>query len=347
MIVLTEVDRWPIKGREGLGFVCEGISNEQREGLLGKLVFLSGKIRKVTGVETSTLRRGCIGIIAREIPLITFSRLGNHGRLGNQLFQIASTIGIAHILGETPAFPPWDYFPYFKLPEAFFTSYAKGEMTEAYETNPALHIVDPRARDYLQDFSLFEGCAGNVWNWLQPSGLAVEYISSLPQYEAYVDLRNQGKPILSVHVRRGDNAHDPGTPDKWRYHPLRPTSYYTEEIEKLRATHSVMVFSDDPAWCRWNIDGDLFWQSSQPRKKEHEKGYKEDAFDDWVDLFMMSFCDRHIISNSTYSWWGAYLSEDPAPIYPYPFFGSSLDYIDASLMFPDFWVRHDHGQLYS
>src|SRR5512146_3125510 len=47
---------------------------------------------------------------------ISFSRLGSHGRLGNQLFQIASTIGIAERAGAEAVFPEWEYESYFLSP---------------------------------------------------------------------------------------------------------------------------------------------------------------------------------------------------------------------------------------
>ena len=45
---------------------------------------------------------------------ISFSQLGKNGRLGNQLFQIHSTLGIAERLGATAAFPAWEYEKYFE-----------------------------------------------------------------------------------------------------------------------------------------------------------------------------------------------------------------------------------------
>ena len=46
--------------------------------------------------------------------MVTYSQLGNKGRLGNQLFQIASTIGIATENGRPFAFPDWEYNKYFE-----------------------------------------------------------------------------------------------------------------------------------------------------------------------------------------------------------------------------------------
>src|SRR6266498_2453805 len=46
----------------------------------------------------------------------SFSQLSKHGRLGNQLFQVAATLGMAEKYGATAAFPPWKYEQYFETP---------------------------------------------------------------------------------------------------------------------------------------------------------------------------------------------------------------------------------------
>lgn len=273
--------------------------------------------------------------------MITCSRLGMHGRLGNQLWQIASTAGVAQTMGQSVGFFGWDYRAYFNVPDEFFPQdIMSRHPTQAMDSLLVSHI-DVRARDYLQDYGLWKTIAPQVWSWFQPSPLALDKLKS---YEWFFELPN---PILSVHVRRGDNANSPNNS-----HPLRPTSYYIEAIEGLKGEfESIVFFSDDPEWCRttfggYTVEYDTAFFVGTPRPKEHEHAYHTAPILDWIDLQMMSRCDRHIISNSTYSWWGAFLSHDESPVYPWPFFGSDLDYIDTSLMFPDAWIRHDHGQQY-
>lgn len=276
--------------------------------------------------------------------MITYTGLGRHGRLGNQLWQVASTLGVAQTLGQSAGFFQWDYRHYFRIPDEFFPEdMMRHQITQSYLTSLLDHM-DPRARDYLQDYNLWKAIAPQIWSWLQPSEYALERIRDRDDFEEFAELP---RPILSVHVRRGDNANAPNN-----CHPLRPWSYYTEAIESLRGEfESIVVFSDEPEWCRtefagYEVEYPVAFFVGTPRAKEHEEAYRLAPVLDWIDLQMMSFCDRHIISNSTYSWWGAFLSHDPAPLYPKPFFGSDLDYIDTSLMFPDNWVGIDHGQIY-
>lgn len=271
--------------------------------------------------------------MARNV--VTFPLLGQSGRLGNQLWQIASTIGIARATNREPRFPDWSYRPWFSMPDAWFGSCRGG--LEAVDL--ATHL-DSRCRDYLQDYSLWRAVAGEVITVFAPSPLAVAVLDGYSEFNALP------RPRLSVHVRRGDNVpgQDAGTPDKHNYHPLRPMSYY-DAAYKIAAGDgfaSIAVFSDDPDWCRLNMAGDYFHEGVA-RPKEHEPGYKTAPVLDWIDLFLMARCDRHIIGNSTYAWWGAWLAGDERTVYPAPWFGPKLRYIDASLMFPDTWRRLAHA----
>lgn len=271
--------------------------------------------------------------------MITCGRLGNLGRLGNQLWQIASTAGIAQQVGQSAGFHQWDYRPFFNLPDEFFPSdYFSRELHQAKDS-PLVGHMAPLSREYLQDYHLWEAIAPEVWKWFQPSKTAKAF---LRQQIEFIQLP---RPIVSVHVRLGDNLRSPNN-----CHPCRPISYYHEALDRLSPwAESVVIFSDDIPWCREAFKGrdiDLFFEGGAPRKKEHEKGYRTDPFSDWIDLCAMTMCDLHIISNSTYAWWGAYLSTDAHPIYPIPFFGSELDWVDTSLMFPPNWTPIDHGQVY-
>ena len=58
------------------------------------------------------------------------------------------------------------------------------------------------------------------------------------------------------------------------------------------------VFSDDPEWCRANLPLDETAVFVDWNKKA----------DSWQDMMLMSRCRHHIICNSTFSWWGAWLN---------------------------------------
>ncbi len=85
--------------------------------------------------------------------------------------------------------------------------------------------------------------------------------------------------------------------------------------------------SDDPAWCK---EQDLF---------ASDRFCVLDSGSSYVDLCLMSMCSDFIIANSTFSWWGAWLSDnkDKVVIYPSKWFGpNNADKLTKDL-FPEEW----------
>lgn len=261
--------------------------------------------------------------------MITYPNLGQCGRLGNQLFQVASTMGLAFDRNELPCFPKWDYERYFNVPAHYFTNEVRGESTPATDLVP--HMSE-QGKPYLQDFNLFAKIEDVVRGYFQPSTMAAKVLKD----QAWID--ELPKPLTSVHVRRGDNVTHPQG-----YHPLRSNDYYRAAMEFMPKDGSVVVFSDDYDWCRQNMEQILersctFFQGT-PRAREYDQRvqYEMGPVLDWIDVCLMAKCDSHILSNSTYAWWGAFLSQDKSPIYPAHWFGRLLTHLDASLMFPPNW----------
>ena len=259
-------------------------------------------------------------------PFLTYPMLERAGRLGNQLWEIAGTIGLARRHGYEPLFPPdWSYRPFFSLPSEMF---GKEEGTPA--SSLATHMgLDER--QYLQDWNLFSDVEAEVKRVFDPSG---EALASLDQQWEFNKLP---RPVLSVHVRRGDNVFDPYVRDKHLYMPMAPVGYYLEAIADLRPeASSVACFSDDIEWCRENIPAD-YYHEGIGRPKDGFPEYWSARILDWIDLFLMTQCQFHVLSRSSYAWWGAWLSGDPSPNWSSPWYGPALAHIDTSLMFPPGW----------
>lgn len=103
---------------------------------------------------------------------------------------------------------------------------------------------------------------------------------------------------VSLHVRRGDYVSDPKTTAT---NGVCPQAYYEAAIkyiaERVEAPH-FFVFSDDTEWVRANL------RSQYPcRYVDHNRGA-----DSYNDMRLMSLCRHHIIANSSFSWWGAWLN---------------------------------------
>lgn len=268
--------------------------------------------------------------------MITYPNLSRSGRLGNQLWQVAATIGIGASRGETVNFPRWDYQPFFSLPDELF----HGEPgTDAID---CVGYLDERARPYLQDFRLFEKIEPLIRRYLRPSQKALDILGAHDWY------RQLARPRTVLHIRRGDNVTHP-----LGYHPLRSVAYYKRALAELPDTATVVVFSDDIPWCQLTLPQALgrelrYFSSGVPRPREYvdRQRYESSPVLDWVDLLLMAEAEHHVISNSTYAWWGAYLSADPSPIYPSHWFGQIVaSYTNAALMFPPQWRQvHDETQ---
>lgn len=107
---------------------------------------------------------------------------------------------------------------------------------------------------------------------------------------------------LSIHIRRGDFLSDLSAN---KVHGICDISYFDRAIDYLTSNNvinpltKVFVFSDDIEWCKQNA------------KFNFETIYINDDFNKpELDMWLMSKCNNHIISNSTFSWWGAWLNSD-------------------------------------
>ncbi|QBF33762.1 alpha-1,2-fucosyltransferase [Thalassococcus sp. S3] len=104
---------------------------------------------------------------------------------------------------------------------------------------------------------------------------------------------------VSLHVRRGDYLSTGA-------HGVCDQAYYTAAIDallpKIDGEPTIYVFSDDPAWARDNLTLPC------PRIVVDFNGPEAD----YEDMRLMSFCDHNIIANSSFSWWAAWLNDNPA-----------------------------------
>lgn len=208
--------------------------------------------------------------------MITYSRLGSNGRLGNQLWQIAGTIAIALDNNTQPMFPQWQYVDCFNVPREWFAGASGTESTDYLVTQPW--------RDYLQHYPLIEPHAELIRSIFKPRNEQdlAPFINAVNPEDA-----------AAVSVRRGDYA------ETWRGHGMLSRDYYLDNWPAGR----VLVFSDDPQWCSENLPGEVV------------------QFDEVTDLFLLSMCRELVIANSSFSWWGAFLSDAPVT-YPDPWFTS-------------------------
>jgi|SRR3989344_304300 len=133
---------------------------------------------------------------------------------------------------------------------------------------------------------------------------------------------------VSLHVRRADYVTNPAA--KAFHGTCSPEYYYGAAkiiIERVKNPH-FFVFSDDIGWVKKNLN------INQPVTYVSDSGLI-----DCEELTLMSRCSHHIIANSSFSWWGAWLNPRPNKIVIAPKKWLSDPKIDTSDLIPDGWIR--------
>jgi hypothetical protein len=125
-----------------------------------------------------------------------------------------------------------------------------------------------------------------------------------------------GENSISMHIRRTDYLTSNG------FHPVQNIKYYEDALSLLGDYEKILVFSDDIQWCRENL--------------KFERIEFIEGNEDVVDIWLMSLCRDNIIANSSFSWWGAWLNNNPNKkvIAPSNWFASQQTYI-----IPNNWIK--------
>jgi len=137
------------------------------------------------------------------------------------------------------------------------------------------------------------------------------------------------RAAVSVHVRRGDYANDPATN---AYHGTCEPEWYAQAqqmIEQQVPAPAYLVFSDDPDWARANLPSLANARFVEPSTDGRDE----------QDMHLMSLCHHHIIANSSFSWWGAWLNPRPDKVVigPRQWFRSGKH--DTRDLLPQDWIR--------
>lgn len=228
--------------------------------------------------------------------MIAFNDIGRHGRLGNQMFQYAALRGIAETHGYE-----------FCIPESNFKNtkneWEEHQLFEAFNLpnlkNKKKLLVDQyqeKQFNYSQEY--VNACPDNVslFGYFHTEKYFLHIANSIREDFTFKSniLRLckhvfKFDQVISLHIRRTDNV---GSVN----HALYPIEYYESALNKFDSNLPVLVISDDVEWCKKQ---ELFKPS---RFTISESNYN------LVDLCMMTMCSHHIIANSSFSWWGAWLS---------------------------------------
>lgn len=236
--------------------------------------------------------------------MLTYKNLGYYGRFGNQLFQYAALVGIANKIGCSYGINYQN-----AQTERIITSFVgpeKLELVEAFNLSaedisnrliPTKICHEKKFNFDRRFFDLNSELDADLFGYFHTEKYfshCVDKIRSEFEFkpnirkeaERQIEQLRDGKPLVSLHVRRGDYS-------KVEYlNPCR-LSYYNKAISLFKNCKFI-IFSNDIPWCQQNfISGNFVYVADNNK---------------FVDMCMMRLCDHHIIANSSFGWWGAWLN---------------------------------------
>jgi hypothetical protein len=186
-------------------------------------------------------------------------------------------------------------------------------------------VLSGSANTYLSGYWQSEKYFADIWEQLvsdltpiaQPSSEDSRLIEEMRDVQS-----------VSVHVRRGDYI---TLKSAAAYHGTCSVEYYRQAVsyiaERVQSC-ALYVFSDDPDWTRANLQF--------PFKTTYVIHNSPDNAVD--DLRLMSHCKHHVIANSSFSWWGAWLAKRSGQIVVAPGKWLQVDRPAPDLC-PSDWVR--------
>ena len=232
--------------------------------------------------------------------MITFKELGKYGRLGNQMFQIAGTIGIATKHGYKFGFPKWinhDHKSRFGSSEdCDIQKYFKNHLPAVDEskTYPDRFIHWGYQNVTIPDNVSISGHMQSEKYFAHCEPLIKHYFEFDESIQPNLPTPNPND--VAIHIRLGDYDNN--------YHPRLGMEYYGKALDLFNGTF--YVFTDDVNGAK-----DIFGTGFEYVEGNHYT----------TDLYYMTKFKNHIIGNSTFSWWGSYLANSQKTAAPFNWFG--------------------------
>jgi len=242
--------------------------------------------------------------------MITISSFGeNYGRLGNQLFQVGLLFAVAGRCGHDfylahNGEAVWDCFD-LKIPaDGPECNYRFDEVGGSCNYDPRVfEQPDGTAyHGYFQSYRYLDECRQSLAPALR---FRIEH-RALAEAMLFAYRHRYRRPLVSVHVRRGDYV-STGFEDRWG--DLAADGYYQRAAAQIGEDVTYLVFSDDIPWCRRSLNlGPAQFVDVDP----------------YTSLCLMTRCDINVISNSSFSWWGAFLNSSSDVYAPSRWYGPAM-----------------------
>ena len=281
------------------------------------------------------------------------------GGLGNQMFQYANGFACAKRNGWEHYLDILAYNYYFahqgfELKNVFNCSSAIASPKILWQTVGLKYVflhTNYKNNQYFSPKCLINEPSPNYWqdiHNIKANSYLSGYWQSLNYFDDIIyDLRQEfsfkqllidenlliknkinNSESISLHVRRGDYITNKNA---FKTHGICSKNYYESAIYYLleRTQNPVFyIFSDDMRWVKNNLD-----IPAPAIYIDHNKG-----FNSHYDMQLMSICNNHIIANSSFSWWGAWLGNNPDKIViaPKKWFADPM--LNNNNLIPKTWI---------
>jgi len=273
--------------------------------------------------------------------MISFSHLGEYGRLGNQLFQYAILKSVQHKTGFEIVLPKdinirnWHgqqcLMGNFKLPSC---TYGNLDI-QNYFHEKQLRIFDTDVFD-VKDNTDFMGFFQHPNYYTPIRDLLIQEFEMIDSIQDKVNqyLNNLGTTV-SLHVRRGDVSDGTNPTDTQWSNDFSEGSvlyeYYTKALQEIPTDSTILLFTGG---SRKNVlESDIDWCK---RHFKDERIVFVEGFNDIETFSLMKSCDYNITSfASTFSWWASFLNKKNNVIAPKNFYPSMV--LDTLNVYPENW----------
>lgn len=266
--------------------------------------------------------------------MLAFNHLGRLGQLGNQMFQYAALRGIAANKGYQWCIP--------NHREVVVDSLGNKLRIELFDcfnlhnlTKNNIFILDQGYAPIVQekffhfDEELFNLCPNDVslfgyfqsekWFKNIENQIRDDFTFKSEIIEPCEEMISQLNNPISLHIRRGDFLKNSEN------HFNLGIDYYEKSLSNFNSDREVIIFSDDPEWCKTQ---EIF---------SDDRFLISESSNSYVDLCLMTLCFGHIIANSSFSWWGAWLSKSEKVIAPKNWFGPNLIHNNTKDLYCEKW----------
>jgi hypothetical protein len=250
--------------------------------------------------------------------MIGFKQIGRCGRFGNQMFQYASLLALAkdNNFEYSVAYSnnSSDEYSNFILPDAFDNLSAKDcsntQFSKVAIENIGYYndVYDPNIKNLSDNMEIFGYFQSEKYFKHRKSEICKEFaFKNWIVYNANLIRNEYSDECISVHIRLGDYL------KQQHNHPICSQDYYKKAFDILPKNKTILLFSDNLPMAR-NLLG--FIDNIVPINTNCK----------FTDMALMNMCEYHVIANSSFSWWGAWLSNSKTVIAPEKWHGSNSDY---------------------